>query len=195
MGFRYDEWVYPLCYAEPGSWAAEHLPVWIGEGSGLLHMSGRNIDDNAKYITEYACGVITQAENAYFADWSDGDPQGMLKNHGIRALYPAGVTGYARLNPYCLTEQPEKMYYSDPDGSIRSGRLLEEVRTLRIRGDMTDEKALSWVLLRAEEREDFLLQIQEGTAIEAFAREHGTPYEIWDPQQSPFEEPDGPVII
>ncbi len=188
MGFSWEQEMHPLMYVQPDSWAAEKIPVRIEEGSDVLWMRRSSADTNAGYITEYACSVITGVVDAYFRDWDNRTPQKLLTEYQIKAFYTSSPSGYCAVKPYCLTGQPEKMYYPDPDGSIRSRRMLEGIRILRVRGDITDEEELSWVLERAGQEEPFLLQVEEGTVLEGFALENGIPCEIWDPGVSPFEE-------
>jgi hypothetical protein len=85
------------------------------------------------------------------------------------------------------------MYYWEPGSGenvyIHNDRTLQGITTLKIKGDMTDERELAQVLARAGQDEPFLLKIEAGTNIEAFARQNGISYEIWvNPSSEDFLE-------
>ncbi len=187
----FNEGSHPLCYVQPGSWAAEHTGTWIGEGTDVLHMSYDGRDSNAFYISEYTCGVITRVIDPYFTAHDQDEPKRMLSEHGIQALYTESPLGYSPVEPFALTRDPGKMYYAAPDRyewHLSNEKTLEGVHTLKISGSMPDADDRAWVLHRAKQDEPFLLEVEEGSAAEAFARENGIPCETWDRQKTPFVE-------
>jgi len=181
-GVHYNQWDRPLYFVQPGSWMTEHAQGWVEEGSTVLHAS------NDDYINAYNCACITAVADSKLS-W-DGMIQ--LLDYGVKYYTIIGRTrwnGY----PFCLKDQPETMYYWEPGSGenvyIHNDRTLQGITTLKIKGDMTDERELAQVLARAGQDEPFLLKIEAGTNIEAFARQNGISYEIWvNPSSEDFLE-------
>ena len=184
---------YPLCYVQPGSWAAGAAQAWVEEGSTTLHMADGThdyVNPNGRYISESTCDAIDQIVDANFEYIDREDAERMLLDRGVRALYSeAGPNGYVDLSFFCRIDAPERMYMrtSADRWHINNGKTLEGIRVLRIWNDaLDDDEERSWICQRAAQDELFTLEVVEGSEAERFARENDIPYETWDPQSEPF---------
>lgn len=184
---------YPLCYVQPGSWAAGAAQAWVEEGSTTLRMADGErdyVNPNGMYISESVCDAIDQIVDANFEYLDRKDAERMLLDRGVRALYSeAGPYGYVDLLFFCLVGAPDRMYMttSSDRWHINNGKILEGIRALRIWDDpLDDEEERSWICERAAQDEPFTLEVVEGSEAERFARENDIPYTTWDPQSEPF---------
>ncbi len=155
----------PLCYVQPGSWAAEHIPGRLEEGSTVLHSPVK------EQYTEYALDRVTEVV--------DGETDDRLLDRGVRFLKTQGYD----TSWYRAADHPDKMYLIAPDKDrwhLNNDTTLADVRVLKIRGDVTDREELDRILERAGRDLPFVLEVERGTGIAAFAQEHGIPFVYWE---------------
>lgn len=184
----YDSSGWPIYIVRPGSWAAKAAPVSIEAGTTVLRMRRDNTNFNSFYVNDYVCGLVTQVVDAYFG-YGAAEPVRKLLDHGIRALYTQSpiqsTVDVTYVVPFAMYDQPDRLIlkHSWIHWHINNGKLLEGISVLRIEDQkMDDEAERAWILERTRQDAPFHLEVVEGTDAEAFAKENGIPYELWDPQ-------------
>ncbi len=166
----------PLCYVQPGSWASEHMSGWLEEGSTVLHRPVR------EQYTDYTLERVTEIV--------DGGTDNRMLDRGVRFLQTKG--DYSSW--YRAADHLDKMYLVSTGSErwhLSNDMILQDVRVLKIRGDVTDEAELDRILYRAGQDLPFVLEVERNTGIAAFAREHGIPFVFWESTGTNFYDGDG----